>query len=104
MRARSSMRSRGAARSTFRSFVGWCFVAFASFLVASSAAASVPVASEAPGSYELPADQPRGSARPLELPPAPSSFNVADRGGMHFAYSASMRARVQPLMRDADEI
>ncbi|HEX4338260.1 MAG TPA: peptidase MA family metallohydrolase [Polyangiaceae bacterium] len=65
---------------------------------------AVPIGSESPGPYELPADQPHGGARPLELPPAPPTFNVADRGWIHFAYPPSTRARVQRLMNDADEV
>jgi hypothetical protein len=98
------MRFRGSARSAFRSIVGWWFVALALLLLSSRASAAAPVANDAPGSYELPADQPRASARPLELPAAPSTFNVADRGWIHFAYPPSVRSRVQPLLRDADEI
>jgi len=60
------MRFRGSARSAFRSFVGWWFVALALLLVASREGAAAPVASDAPGSYELPADQPHAAARPLD--------------------------------------
>ncbi|HVW25774.1 MAG TPA: peptidase MA family metallohydrolase [Polyangiaceae bacterium] len=66
--------------------------------------AAAPPAVESPGAYELPADQPRSGARALELPPAPATFNVADRGWIHFAYPPTTRVRVQPLLRAADEI
>jgi hypothetical protein len=98
------MRSRSAARSAFRRFVGWWCVALSVLLCAAPLLAVPLAANDGPGSYELPADQPHGAGRPLELPSAPSTFNVADRGWIHFAYPPSTRARVQPLMREADEV
>jgi len=96
------MRSRGAARSAFRRFVGWWRLALSVLFGATTAFAAT--SNESVGSYELPADQPRSSARALELPAAPPTFNVADRGWVHFAYPPSMRAKVQPLLRSSDEI
>ncbi len=98
------MRNRSAARSAFRRFVGWWCVALSILLGASMAFAGAPSVNEAPGSYQLPADQPHGGGRSLELPPTPPTFNVADRGWIHFAYPPSTRARVQPLLREADEV
>jgi hypothetical protein len=98
------MLSRGAARSAFRRFLGlWCAIVGAIALMSGMPRVAA-AETEAQGVYELPSDQPRGGARPLELPAVPATFNVADHGWIHFAYPASTRARVQPLMRAADEI
>lgn len=98
------MRSRSAARSAFRRFVGWWCATLTLLLIATAGVAATPLAVESPGAYELPADQPRSGARALELPPTPATFNVADRGWIHFAYPPTTRVRVQPLMRAADEV
>jgi len=99
------MLSRGAALSAFRRFVGWwCAVVALVAVVGGAFPRAVAAATEPRGAYELPSDQPRGGGRPLELPAAPATFNVADQGWIHFAYPPSTRSRVQPLMRAADEI
>jgi hypothetical protein len=98
------MRSRSTARSAFRRFVGWWRVTLLTLFCATTAIAAVPAPSEPISAYELPADQPRSSARALELPAPPATFNVVDRGWIHFAYPPSTRVKVQPLMRSADEI
>jgi hypothetical protein len=99
------MLSRGAARSAFWRFVGlWCSVVGAIALACGVFPHTAAAATETRMPYELPSDQPRGGARPLELPAAPATFNGADQGWIHFAYPASTRSRVQPLMRAADEV
>lgn len=99
------MPNRGAARSAFRRFVRvWCAVLGLIVSMGVPFPRLAWAANEARGPYQLPSDQPRSGGRALELPPAPSTFNVADRGWIHFAYPASTRSRVQPLMRAADEV
>jgi Peptidase MA superfamily len=95
------MRNSVGARSAFRWFVRTCCFVLAMIGVPLTSSADPARETSA---YELPSDQPHGGVRPLELPPSPPTFNVADRGWIHFAYPPSTRARVQPLMRAADEI
>jgi hypothetical protein len=95
------MRIPVGAGSAFRRFVwAWCLVFAALVFPRAAFADAAPDAR----TYELPSDQPRSGARPLELPSVPRTFNVADRGWIHFAYPPSTRARVQPLIRAADEV
>lgn len=103
------MRAIGDARSVLRRIAGAWLVALALLFGVSVAAAAPPL--DPTGTpdvqYELPADQPRGTGRPIELPVAPPSFNTADGGEggwIHFAYPPGARERVEPLLRDADAI
>ena len=68
---------------------------------AAASAASRPDA-EATAEPLAPHDQPRIDGRRLELPRVPESFNTYEGGWVRFAYSPSVRQRVQALIGEAD--
>lgn len=103
------MRSPGDARSAIRRFAAWWLFALTlvSMLVSGNVASAAPLA--APVAipevhYGVPADQPHGMGKPLELPPVPVGFNTVDAGWIHFSYPPSTRGRVEPLIVAADSI
>jgi hypothetical protein len=84
---------------------GLAMLVFAARAVAAPPSLPVPqVPDKAEARYAVPADQPRASGKPLELPPIPPSFNTFDGGWIHIAYPPSTRGRVQSLIREADSI
>jgi hypothetical protein len=54
--------------------------------------------------YGVPADQPHGNGKPIELPAVPAGFNTVDAGWIHFSYPPSTRGRIEPLIVAADSI
>lgn len=57
-----------------------------------------------PATQAPPADSPRFGASVPALPPPPASHSTQSRGWIRFAYHPSVRARVQPLIEQADAV